>query len=216
MTDEYSIEAILPDGTVDSLDSGTNVAILGPPMVGKRELVIDLLGAGYVEGDGILCVTTKRSDSVYESLSEQIPNLDRSRVGIIDCSGADADLIEEMTERVGSPGDLTGISVSTAKLFQEFRDRGIGEIRYGLISISTLLQYLSNEQVFQFLHIYSNRVNETGGFGIYTMDEAHSDEVINTITGLFDVLIEVQEAEDGREVRIRGSRYRSDGWLALE
>lgn len=58
MSTRYNISGILSDGTLDDLPPGTSVLLSGPAMSGKRELAVQMLAAGHVEGDGILCVTT--------------------------------------------------------------------------------------------------------------------------------------------------------------
>lgn len=218
MTKAYPIPGVLPDGMVDELSAGTNIAVVGPSMTGKQEIAIQLLAAGYQEGDGILCVTTVNSRKVFEDLNRHIDTLDRDRIGIIDCTGTDHELIKDMVEEVSSPGDLTGISVGTAKLFRRFADQGIDDIRYGLISISTLLQYLSDDKVFKFIHIFTNRVNQTGGLGVYTLDDdSHDAQVFNTLRSQFDGIIEIRETEEGkREARVRGFGRSATEWELLD
>lgn len=209
MSATYDITGILPDETISELAAGTNVLVTGPAMIGKRELAFQLLAAGHEAGEGIICVTTSDSAaSLLDELEAEIPTLDRHRVAIVDCSGSDdRRAIEELaTETVSSPGDLTGISIGTAKLLQRFSVDNVENIRHGLVSISTLIQYLDLNTVFKFLHIYTARIEDTGGLGIFTMDNvAHDLQTTNTITGEFDVVIELREAEDGsRQMRIKG------------
>lgn len=216
----YDIDATLPDETVEALPAGTNVLITGPAMVGKRELAFQLLAAGHEEGEGVLCVTTSASaSSMLDEFERRVPTLDRDRVAIVDCSGGDSqDAIREIaTERVSSPGDLTGISISTAKLVRRFSDLDVSEIRHGLVSVSTLIQYIDLNTVFKFLHIYTSRIEDTGGLGIFTLDStSHDPKTVNTITSEFDCVIELREAEEGREVRVKWLPGVSRSWHALE
>ena len=218
MTGEYDVTEVLPATSLDELGRGTNVALVGPSMSGKRELALRLLATGYETGNGILCVTTENAAQTSEDLERHLSALERAHIGIINCSGSDTQMIQEMTEHVSSPGDLTGISIGMARLFRQFNDRGISDIRYGLISVSTLLQYLRSEKVFKFLHIYTNRVSETEGFGIYTLNnDSHDPQVVNTISGQFDGIIELRETERGeRECRVRGFGRSPTPWLALD
>lgn len=217
MSSTYGIAGILPGETLDELPSGTSLLIRGPAMIGKRELAVRLLAAGHEEDDGILCVTTSdNADTVLDELEREIPALDRGRIGIIDCSGGDDQraLREIGMERVSSPGDLTGISIGTAKLLQRFARRDVSDVRHGLVSVSTLLQYLDLETVFKFLHIYTSRIGSTGGLGVFTIDDtSHDPQTINTITGEFDCVIELREADTGdREVRLLGHPDTSRTW----
>lgn len=216
----YEIEGILPDGMVDALPQGTNLMISGPAMIGKRELAIRLLTAGYDEGEGILCVTTsKNATSLLDELESQIPTLDRERVAIVDCTGSDhQEVIKEIaTEQVSTPGDLTGISISSAKLLQQFTRQDISEVRHGLVSVSTLIQFLDVNTVFKFLHIYTSRITDTQGLGVFTVDgESHDPQTLNTISSEFDGVLELREVETGeREIRLNGISDASRKWYSI-
>lgn len=218
MSEPYGVHDVFPSDALEEFEPGTNVVIVGPSMSGKRALALELLAAGYQTGDGILCITTDSAEKVHNDLERYLDSLDRGRVGIIDTSGSDGtELLEATIESISSPGDLTGISVSMAKLFQHFERRGISDIRYGLISISTLLQYLDTTKVFRFLHVYTKRIEDTGGLGIYTLNnDSHDQQVINTITGQFDVSVELRETESGElEFRVRGPGRRPTPWEPL-
>ena len=216
----YDIDEVLPAGTIAELPAGTNVLITGPPMVGKRELAFRLLAVGHQEGEGVLCVTTSASAaSMLDEFERQVPTLDRDRVAIVDCSGGDSQqaIRDIATERVASPGDLTGISIGTAKLLQRFSKQNVSEVRHGLVSISTLIQYLDLQTVFKFLHIYTSRIEDTGGLGVFTMDgDSHDPKTTNTVTSEFDCVIELRETENGREVRVKGLPGASRSWHAFD
>lgn len=217
MRETYDIGGVLPSDPVNELSAGTNVLISGPALVGKQTLAIRLLAAGHGAGDGILCVTTsKNAASLLEEFEAHIPTLDRNRIGFVDCSGSDDQrVIEEITtERVSSPGDLTGISISTAKLLDRFEQRDVPGIRHGLVSVSTLIQYLDVDTAFKFLHIYTSRIEDTDGLGVFTVDDtAHDLQDINTIRSEFDGIIELRETDAGeREIRLRGFADTSREW----
>lgn len=219
MSEMYDIRGVLPEGVLDELSPGTNLAIVGPSMTGKRDLALQLLAAGYETGDGILCITTDSAQTVCDDLERYVESLDRNRLGVVDTSGGDGQqLLDATIEGVSSPSDLTGISIGTSKLFSHFSSQGISDIRYGLISISTLLQYLDSRKVFKFLHIYTKRIGDTGGLGIYTLNnDSHDQRVINTIIGQFDGVIELRDTDDGDiEFRVRGLGQRPTSWAPLE
>lgn len=217
MSDPYDVSGLLPGGVLEELSAGTNVAIVGPSMSGKRELALQLFATGYERGEGILCITTDSAETIYTELGRHVDSLDPGRIGIIDTSGSDGrSVVDATTEHVSSPSDLTGISIGTAKLFRQFENRGISDIRYGLISVSTLLQYMDSKKVFKFLHVYTKRIAETEGLGIYTLDDdSHDPRVVNTITGQFDGVIELREVDDGLQFRVRGFGRRPTEWNAF-
>ena len=218
MSDAYDVSGLLPGDGLEELPAGTNIAIVGPPMTGKREFALQLLASGYRTDEGILCITTDSAESICNELERYVDSLDRDRIGIVDTSGSDGrTLLDAMTENVSSPSDLTGISIGTAKLSQRFENRGISDIRYGLISVSTLLQYMTSDRVFKFLHVYRKRIESTDGLGIYTIDtDSHEPQVFNTITGQFDGMIEIRETDTGElECRVRGFGKRPTPWENL-
>lgn len=218
MSESYDVSGVLPNGVLEEVPAGTNLAVVGPAMSGKRRLALQLLATGYNDGDGILCITTDSAKAVCDDFEQYVDSLDRTRIGVVDASGnTGQDLLNATIESVSSPSDLTGISVSTAKLFQHFESRGISDIRYGLISISTLLQYLGSQKVFKFLHVYTKRIAETDGLGIYTLDDdTHDQQDINTITGQFDGIIQLRETADGElQFRVRGFGERPTPWAKL-
>lgn len=216
----YDIADVLPDGTISEISSGSSLLIAGPALNGKRDLALDLLAAGHEKEDGLLIITTNKSGvNSIEELKQRVATLDMNRVGIVDCSGSDQQqtIRDIATQQVSSPGDLTGISIATAKLFQQFATQDIASVRHGLVSVTTLLQYLELDTIFKFLHIYTQRITATNGLGIFTIDNAaHDTQTINTITGQFDGVIELRETDAGeRKVRIRGLPDAPSGWYPV-
>jgi len=43
----------------EEVEPGTNLLLTGPPLTGKRSLMMDVLAAGTERGDGAIVVTTK-------------------------------------------------------------------------------------------------------------------------------------------------------------
>lgn len=218
--EQYNIREVMPPDTVTALDPGTNVLVSGPPMGWTRDFALELLAAGRGL-DGILIITTKdRAKTCIEKIEQRLPELDTDRIGVVDCSGgSDQEAIRDIsTQRVGSPGDLTGISIATAKVLQQFSDQDIDDVRHGLVSVSTMLQYLNLETVFKFLHVYTRRIDDTDGLGIFTINaDAHDDQVMGSVTGECDGVIDLRERDDGtRELRVRGFDTATRGWVTLD
>jgi len=216
----YNLADVLPAGTVSELEPGTSLLIAGPAMSGKQDIALNLLAAGLDGTNGLLIVTTNDSASAcIDELEARATSFDRDRVGVVDCSGSSQQqaIRDIATQRISSPGDLTGISIGTAKLMQQFTSQDISSVRHGLVSISTLLQYLELDTVFKFLHIYTTRISDTQGLGIFTVDNAsHDPQTINTVTNEFDGMIELRETDAGeREMRVRGIPDASSGWQTL-
>lgn len=215
----YDITDVLPSESVAELPAGTSLLIAGPAMSGKQALALDLLAAGIDGENGLLIISTgDGARTCLDQLERRVSTFDPDRVGVIDCSGSSQQeaIREVATQRVASPGDLTGISIGTAKLMQRFTNRDVSHVRHGLVSVSTLLQYLELDTVFKFLHVYTQRIDDTEGLGVFTVDNAaHDPQTINTITSEFDGVIELRETDEGREVRIKGIAGTSRTWEPL-
>jgi len=213
----YEIGDIIPDEAITGIQPGTNLLVKGPPMIGKQDLALELLAKGFDDGDGILCVTTNDSaTALIDSLSQREESLDRRQMGIISCSGQEPSQTSDSidTEFVSSPSDLTGISIGTVKIMKSFSNRNISSIRHGVLSVSTLQQYLDTKSVFKFLHIYTSRVRDTDGLGVFTLHSStQNDEVVNTLSSEFDGIIELREVDDdAREIRLTGISTASRSW----
>ncbi len=187
---------------IPSLEPGTSILISGPPMIGKRELALELVAAGHENGDGLLLVMTSESAAVViEDLNQQGTTLDPARIGIIDCmDNGDRGRIEGIsTYSLAGPDDLTGLSTGSARFLRSFSNRGVPTVRHGLISVTTLLRYLDRSTVFKFLYIYKKRVADTRGLGVFTIDRTgHDPQTLTMLTSLFDGMIELRESESDR------------------
>ncbi len=205
----YDVTDCFPTDSISALDPGTNLLIVGPPMVGKREFALDLIATGHDAGDAALLIMSSESAAVpIEDLSQQRRALDADRIGIIDCmDNDDRRNIEGIeTYSLSAPDDLPGISTKSAKLLRSFAHHGVSTVRHGFISITTLLQYLDRETVFKFLYIYKQRVVDTSGLGIFTIDRTrHDKETLTMFESLCDGTIDLRVADSGeREVDVRG------------
>lgn len=215
MTDGYDVRGALPGDAVDALPRGTNAVIVGPAMTGKRDLALQLLAAGFDDDEGVLTITTDGTVDVQD-FERHVPGIDPDRIGILDCSGKDGGSHRNGVRRsVSSPGDLTGISISVAKQLKALETADVSGIRYGLVSISTLLQFLDVQTVFKFLHVFTARVEDTGGLGVYTLSEdAHDPQAVNTILGQFDTVLRIRETDAGdRELQVRGGGSAPTPWM---
>jgi len=214
-TEDYDVSGVLPENALEELPAGTNVVVTGPSMSGKRRLATRFLAAGLDNGDGVLAVTTDGSLGIDE-FERYVEDLDRDRVEILDCSGNDgSSAASGASQRVSTPADLTGISIGMAKQLKTLPTQRLDGLRYGLVTVSTLLQFLDVQTVFKFLHVYTARVDDTDGLGVFTFTgEAHDAQARNTILGQFDAVIRLRETDAGdREVQVRGDGVAPTAWI---
>jgi KaiC/GvpD/RAD55 family RecA-like ATPase len=200
---------------------GSSVLVSGPAMTGKDDLLLDLLADGVRDGEGTVGVTTgDRAADWIEALESRAPRVEDHQLGIIDCR-AERDPAADSgsgvcVHHVGSPSDLTGMGIGVTESFERLHDAGIDDGRLGLSSLSTMLTYSDEETVFKFCHVLSSRLDAAGFLGFFTIDSsAHDDQTLQVIKQAFDGLVEIREAEDGREARVRGLRPEPSEWVRL-
>ncbi|WP_247731629.1 RAD55 family ATPase [Halovivax limisalsi] len=187
----------------DELDAGTNVLVAGPPLTGKRDMALDILASGADRGDGSIIVTTKDSaEKILEQFTERCNTTDPD-IGIVDCvtkqRGIGTVDNDPRIRYASSPVDMTGIGIKLSEFLQEFYEtRGLTQNRILLHSVSTLLMYSDLQTVFRFLHVFTGRIQSADALGLCVIDStAHDDQTMNTLKQLFDVVLEVEENEDG-------------------
>ena len=195
----------LSDGV--AFDEGTSLLVSGPS-TGVQEQVYGLLAERTDSaGTAILISADRGAPEVVRSF-EGRGAFDAGRVAFIDCTGRDGPEDEQgaPVRRLGSPGDLTGMSLEFAKLVDRFEDAGRGDrIRVGLVSVSTLLMYTDVQTAFRFLHVFTSRIRSGGLFGIFAMDPGmHDQKTVNTVRAVFDCEARV---DDSGEADLRGSGY---------
>jgi hypothetical protein len=98
-------------------------------------------------------------------------------------------------------GDLTGVSLATAKQVRGLGGGDDGRIRLGLVSVSTLLTDGDLETVFQFLHVLGSRVSGGDWLGLFAIDPSrHDRRAISTVRAAFDA-----ELRLGDDLETRGT-----------
>jgi KaiC/GvpD/RAD55 family RecA-like ATPase len=180
---------------------GTNVLISGPPLTGKRRLGLEILAEGWRQDHGAIVVTTRDSSRQVLDDFEAVPRgePDEEAVGIVDCvtkQQRQAPTERQRVKYASSPVDMTGIGIKFSEYVDRFSDEDSdgGGSRVLLDSLSTLLMYTSEETAFRFLHVFSSRIEDANGLGVYVIEStAHDETTINTLRPLFDGVIQVDE-----------------------
>ena len=187
-----------------TFDAGTSLLVTGASAASESAF-IDIL-AGGSSGEATIVITTNRPASwVASRFRERAPE-STAGLGIVDATGQDSPVEADVpVEQIGSPGDLTGISLEFAKLARRFEQAGAGgRIRVGLTSISTLLMYAEIQTVFRFLHVVTSRIQSTGLFGVFALDPGiPDDQTVNTVRAVFDAEARV----DGETVTLSGTGF---------
>ena len=194
------------------IEDGSNIMIIGPPLVGKVSLVKEIVWGEIEKGSGVIYVTTKETG---EEILKQFENVD---IKVIDCVSklAISDVTDsENIRRVASPLDLTGITVGVNKFLEEYFKQGKTAVVI-FDSLSNLLMYSNLQTVFRFLHVLTTRIRAAKAKALYIVEEGmHDEKTIATLKQIFSGVIELKEENDKRLFRFRSSKMRSD-WELIE
>jgi len=211
----YDTRGTLP---VDSFPPGTTLLFHGPPMAGMEAVVNRLLAAGLVDGEGGIVVATEQSATdVYASLDGYAEDPTTS-VGVVDTVG---DLRDEPAEdgslvrRVGSPADLTGVSIELSSLLDAVPTESGYRLAVG--SLTPFVVYRDFETVFQFVQSLTGSVADSGGLCVlqaYTDVAAEAE--LERLRGLVDGVVEVRERDGAAQLRVIGPDSVPGEWRPVE
>lgn len=85
---------------------------------------------------------------------------------------------------VSQPGDLTGLSMRIGAALSDLEDEDV--IIY-FDDVTCLLQYTDLNTAYRFLNVFTGRVRQSGGVGVFGITPgAHDERETNTIRNLFD------------------------------
>lgn len=105
-------------------------------------------------------------------------------------------------ETVKNPGDLTGLGITITEQLKEFMQDD-NQVVVCFHSLTPLLQYAELTRVFRFLHVLIGRLNSMNAVTHFHMDpSAHDQQTINTLTQLFDAVID-RDRNDKWRIRSR-------------
>jgi hypothetical protein len=210
-----------PAGPADPRDrlaaaSGINLLVVGEPMSGKRSFGLSVLARSAGDGRDVLVVTASR-----HVVSLPFDPADAGRFGVVDCTPGGVEEDGPVVD-VGSPGDLTGISMPVSRFLDGARDPVVL-----LDSVSSILQYADQESAFRFLSVLTSNVAGGGGVGLSTFDDGvHPERTYRTFSQLFDGRIELRGGRsalgggDGgagtTEVRVSGLPGVPNGWARID
>ncbi|WP_135304627.1 DUF7504 family protein [Haloarcula amylovorans] len=186
-----------PRFTETSVEPGTNLLLRGPPLTGKRQLAMEILAAGAATTEGTVVVSTRDSaERIRTDYGTLFDEMATNAIGIVDAvtqHRGHAVEADDYTKYVSSPNDMTGLGVKFAEFVQSYYVEGrVERMRVFLDSLTTLLLYTNLQTVFQFMHVFTSRVENADALGLYTIESTvHDEETLDTLTRLFDGTITV-------------------------
>lgn len=126
----------------------------------------------------------------------------------------------EHATNVGSPADLTGISMPISTFLQDAEDPAVA-----VDSVSPLLYHAEEAAVFRFLSVLTTHITRSDGLGIFAIvPAAHRVETFATFQQVFDGHLELDGPDDRVRLHPRAdptegssdeARDVPDGWHSL-
>lgn len=179
--------------------AGTSLLVTGGPMAGKDAFVDRTVRRGLASNREAIHVTASRG---YAQVADRLPEA----TAVVDCSPTPAP-DEPGVRDVGSPSDLTGISMPVSDLLERAGDRPV----VTLDSVTTLLMYADESSLFRFLSVLTGQLRSANGVGLFLLEEGcHDERTVRTVQQLFDGRVELEP----ERVRVRGVEGVSPGWTA--
>lgn len=191
-------------GGIQSIDDGPNVLALSPSMDPDADVAYFESLLPDATGRDVLAVaydtTPDRTLEAWRSHAGGTP----TRCTIVDVGngGPVDDPVDAgpknaagpvAIEAVDRPDDLTGLAI---RIGEYLRERGNEETIVTFDTLTVLLQYVSLERAFRFLHVLVDRIRQAGASAYYRLDPAaHDERTIATIRSLFDSVVAFEDDE---------------------
>lgn len=176
---------------VDRIGDTRSVLLLGSPMDGHGEsLCMDLLVRDGRPPRHVLNVLfTQRPSERVETWERHVGELPES-FSILTSQRPSGTFERCDVDRVGQPGDLTGIGVAiTDRLTRWPTDEPTA---FCLHSLTAQLQFADPEQVYQFHHTLCGHLAELGvASHVHMNPKVHDGQTVDTFKTLFDAVVTV-------------------------
>ena len=197
---EFSFE-ILKGLILTPLTTGLNIALMGPPGVGKTTLSQCLLREAFKAGMRVLYIIT---NNPLELARDQLRTVGVPSQGksdqLVYVDGYSWLLGERSNERfqIDNASDIAALSVVLSSAAES-----LGEKAFVVFdSPSTLLAYNSEELAVRFLKSHLARMKKHGNIGAYAFETGiHSNSFYNEIRSDFDSVLELKLEEVDGELR---------------
>jgi KaiC/GvpD/RAD55 family RecA-like ATPase len=205
------------DLPLSEMPAGTNVLVTGPALGGVRDLVLRMLLRQHSrEGVVFLAADTSGVETLraYEALGG---DLDRARVGVVDCTEEGIDDGDRNIHAVGSPSDLTGVGIEFSSLYEALHENGARRVRTGVYTLAPFAVYASPKPVYRFVHTLTGRIRSADGLGVCAIDpDVVEDRTLSSLAQAFDGRVDLRNAEGETALRVQGLSDQPDGWQPLD
>lgn len=212
MGDEYTFGSLPLNG----IRPGSTVLVAGAIHGGARDLALGMLAGDSDEG-AILVTANESASSLVEACHRAGVAVTPERTAFIDCVGGEEQSVSARVAAVSSPADFTGIGMRFSDVYRDLVHGGVGSVRTGFYSVSTLLTFNDLQTVSRFVHTLVGRINSADGLGVLLIDPAnHDDRAVSTISQFSTGRIDVRDTNGKPELRARGLPNQSRDWLSFD
>ena len=204
------------------VNPGTNILVLSPSFCGG-ELVASYLAKPRNKEYMIVIATETQSEDLIDFFSEN--RFDTDYIGIIDAITRTSFTTIEDTQKikyVGSPSDLTGMDIKFSQLTEEIMKGDFTSdpdqlfptpIRYCILSLTSMLMFRKIDTIYQFLHVVTSKLRKIGSIGVFLLNsESFDQKSMAIVKQLMNIVVELREGEDGKEIRLQGAMGLSMNW----
>jgi len=199
------------------LKRGNNVLVLGPPMSGKRALLIRFIYTGLKEGEaGIFVVTDHTVDEVrkiFRDFGLEVGEYEKEGLLIyVDLYSKTAGLRSDehnYVRYVPNVGDITTLAVVLNDLISDVASKG-RHLRLAFDNLTTLFLYNETKKVVRFLHVLFGKLRAVKAIGLFSLDTCIPHQDVLTIEGMVNGVLEIKKERGEVYVRFRSFSFSTD------
>lgn len=184
---------------LSELSDVSNVLLLVPSLQSHgRGACLDLLTQTPPGETSILAITYTQSAREWIDEWTETVGTPPARGGVVSVGQSSPAVDDPSWAAAGveNPSDLTGIGIELSELLSQIGAAADDDEHIAVCfnSVTPLLQYADLQRTFRFLHVVTGRVKTVEGVGHFHLDpEAHDNQTLATLKGLFDAVVEVNE-----------------------
>ena len=195
--DQVNVSESIPGPPAEGSDA-ENVLLLGPDTVERcdRACAEHIHVPSGAAGAVIFVTLTETADSRIQVLRDHARR-PPARVGVV-CAGESRrggrpNPRGVAVRTVENPGDLARLGVGISDALSSWSDDHPTTVCFH--SLTSLLQFVELSRVFRFVYTLGGRVAQSGARAHFHLDpNAHDDEVLSTLSPLFDSVLRVTES----------------------
>ena len=204
------------------VNPGTNILVLAPAF-SDGEQVASILAKPLPNEYMIVLSTETQSEDLLDFFAGC--GFDTNYIGVIDAITRTSLTTIEDTHKikyVGSPSDLTGMDIKFSQLTEEIMKGEFTDdpnqlfptpVRYCILSLTSMLMFRKIDVIYQFLHVVTSKLRKMGSIGVFLLNsESFDQKTLAIIKQLMNIVVEIQNNEEGKRIRLQGSMGLSMNW----